>query len=1310
MREDKRNPSKISQGWMAIVLLILAIIAVPAVALGTDLTLNATEPTAGVPLELPESAGTASTTTPEQSPTEAAGVTPAAIGQLQQYIGTDADTSLGVDSVMPSNSNVLLQISNEGNARFNDYGNNTYHFFSPTQSSTQGMNALHITTDPVAEASGQVTFSDDQSGVFYLSDDGGRGWDDNGILMLAVNGTIPDSFRVNIRASGYQWTPVLTGTYPAFDDITYVPEALNETFTKDDFLYGPQTWKPCAGQTNPYHPIFAGQDMTDTENTFSIMFIDLNAGILGSGTLGQQDFIGQSVTDKGAIKIEYAFENLPTFAAFNAYAYTVSSNQGQGIRWTNRVSGSGPSGYYVIGQPLPEAPTADFTANVTSGEAPLAVAFTDASTGTVTSWAWDFEDDGVVDSTEQNPVYTYTAAGTYTVNLTVANAGGSNSAVRTDYITVTEPTGPSILPGYNNIFVKVANDLGAKYNAFSNNTYNIRFEGINRGLNALHISTDPAENYGQVTVSKDLNGTFYATDSGGKGYEDEIILMVAVNGTIPDDFALRITADGYTWTPNPENNRAPSLDNVTYQPVSLDEVFTKDDFIYGPQIWKPTGNEADYPIYAGQDMNDSENTFRIMFIDLNAGVLRPNETLENRGAVRINYTFKNLESFAAFNVYGYCKNSNNGDDMVAWTNALTSDKAMSGYSVISVPYTPPSAPIADFTANVTSGDAPLVVAFTDASTGSPTSWAWDFENDGVIDSTEQSPVHTYTAPGTYTVNLTVTNDAGSDSAAKTGYITVSSGVPVTPDVASITVEPASVNLTNGATQQFSAVAYDTEGTEVPDVSFAWSSSNTSVGTLSQAGLFTAVAPGTATVTAAYGNVTGTAVVTVVTPPQGDQTQDTPLEIPGCNVTTGNDGKPQVSINTSSGTGVTVENNTNTITITQETYTLTIETEDAPAFDNDTVSGTVANIRLETNPIVTDLSAVGTVRASVALNLTGIPAGAGLTTTVSQDVSADARNAFQLAAGGAGLTLGDVAYTLNIVRTNLENGQHITGATIRMAVDSTWVTNHGGPGMIRIIRVADNGTPEMLPTTFTDTGGMFVFEATSPGFSTFGLAAVSAAPQAAPTSSSRSSGGGGSQASAGAASNLKAGESVSLTMDRTAISAVTLTAAGQGVKDALVTVAKGSLPRDAEAPAGAVYQYIEATLYRAAAEDFSSIQFRFTVPTAWLAAQGCTAEEIGLLRHTADGWQAVPVEVLGEEDGRAVFSASPEGFSLFAIAVTGETPASGEATPEPTETGVPAETVTTDVPTDTTPATPQPTPLPVWVAILALGVLLFVRRT
>ncbi len=241
------------------------------------------------------------------------------------------------------------------------------------------------------------------------------------------------------------------------------------------------------------------------------------------------------------------------------------------------------------------------------------------------------------------------------------------------------PASAAALPDYNNIFVGVANDAGPKYDAFGNGSYSIRFEGYDRGLNALHVSTDPAVNFGQVTTTANQSGTFYATDSGGKGYEDEILLLVAVNGTVPDDFRLRITADGYDWTPNPISNRAPT--SYTYQPVSLDETFTKDDLVYGPQTWKPTGNEIPYPLYEGQDTADTANAFRLMFIDLNAGVLRPNASLENRGAVRITYSFEHLESFAAFSVYGYCQTSNNGDDMIAWTNSLLPGKAPSGYAV-----------------------------------------------------------------------------------------------------------------------------------------------------------------------------------------------------------------------------------------------------------------------------------------------------------------------------------------------------------------------------------------------------------------------------------------------------------------------------------------------------------------------------------------------------------------------------------------------------------------------------------------------------
>jgi PKD repeat protein len=79
-------------------------------------------------------------------------------------------------------------------------------------------------------------------------------------------------------------------------------------------------------------------------------------------------------------------------------------------------------------------------------------------------------------------------------------------------------------------------------------------------------------------------------------------------------------------------------------------------------------------------------------------------------------------------------------------------------------------PTADFSSNVTSGTAPLSVQFTDQSTGSPTSYAWDF-GDGTT-STEQNPKHTYKTSGTYTVTQTVTNDAGTDDEIKTDYITV----------------------------------------------------------------------------------------------------------------------------------------------------------------------------------------------------------------------------------------------------------------------------------------------------------------------------------------------------------------------------------------------------------------------------------------------------------------------------------------------------------------------------------------------------------
>ncbi|MGE4288552.1 MAG: two-component regulator propeller domain-containing protein [Salinivirgaceae bacterium] len=86
-------------------------------------------------------------------------------------------------------------------------------------------------------------------------------------------------------------------------------------------------------------------------------------------------------------------------------------------------------------------PVAAFSADITTGSAPLIVQFTDASSGNPTSWSWDFNNDGTEDATTQNPSFTYTSVGTYSVKLTVTNADGSDVELKTDYIVVNESAG-----------------------------------------------------------------------------------------------------------------------------------------------------------------------------------------------------------------------------------------------------------------------------------------------------------------------------------------------------------------------------------------------------------------------------------------------------------------------------------------------------------------------------------------------------------------------------------------------------------------------------------------------------------------------------------------------------------------------------------------------------------------------------------------------------------------------------------------------------------------------------------------------------
>lgn len=117
------------------------------------------------------------------------------------------------------------------------------------------------------------------------------------------------------------------------------------------------------------------------------------------------------------------------------------------------------------------------------------------------------------------------------------------------------------------------------------------------------------------------------------------------------------------------------------------------------------------------------------------------------------------------------------------------------------PFVPP---VAGFSASPRSGVVPLTVQFTEASTGNPTSCTWTF-GDGAS-STDDNPVHQYTDIGTYSVSLTVSNADGSNTATKTGYISVMPWHSL-----SVTATASPTTIPSGGTVTLSGSATDSLG-------------------------------------------------------------------------------------------------------------------------------------------------------------------------------------------------------------------------------------------------------------------------------------------------------------------------------------------------------------------------------------------------------------------------------------------------------------------------------------------------------------------
>jgi PKD repeat protein len=118
-----------------------------------------------------------------------------------------------------------------------------------------------------------------------------------------------------------------------------------------------------------------------------------------------------------------------------SYAFALDGTSGDSAYYSSREGANPPQ--LVVQTDSSAVPVAEFRASSTDGPAPLAVAFTDLSSGGPTSWLWSFGDGAT--STERNPSHGYAAPGLYDVTLLAANVEGSDTQARADYIAVDSP-------------------------------------------------------------------------------------------------------------------------------------------------------------------------------------------------------------------------------------------------------------------------------------------------------------------------------------------------------------------------------------------------------------------------------------------------------------------------------------------------------------------------------------------------------------------------------------------------------------------------------------------------------------------------------------------------------------------------------------------------------------------------------------------------------------------------------------------------------------------------------------------------------
>jgi PKD repeat protein len=420
--------------------------------------------------------------------------------------------------------------------------------------------------------------------------------------------------------------------------------------------------------------------------------------------------------------------------------------------------------------PLNSPLIADFVSAPEFEYTPLALRFLDLSRGSPASRHWDFGDG--TSSDLQNPVHTYLQNGSYTVTLEVTRADGSRRTVTLhDILGSTRPAEQSVLvdslrqgvvskgssvtfQSFNSSSFCIMNDN--KITLGSGSVVKLRVDDNETGTVTLRQGNLLGFSFPSSTLFVDgqqaAQGSSGNCNLIGQRYFNANLTM----SILPTKGELRqVVLNGQLVRAGVENSRI--LVTHTSQDKNADLTLVA------------------YPAYfEGSAVNFSLSTALIADFD-------PGTPAE--GTIPFNVSFRDSSAGSPESwSWDFGDGTRSSEQNPAHTypvagsytvslsvsNGGQSDTITRKNLVIASP--PPLE--ANFSANPVTGIIPLVVKFTDSSTGSPAVWHWDFGNTTIPGSSDQNPVVTFTRPGTYNVWLTVANIYGSSDLLRSQYITV----------------------------------------------------------------------------------------------------------------------------------------------------------------------------------------------------------------------------------------------------------------------------------------------------------------------------------------------------------------------------------------------------------------------------------------------------------------------------------------------------------------------------------------------------------